>query len=68
MGFSPAYLIHGFQPITSNNIAGQSSSIDWMEILNSGSNDQQILHNKALDLVKGFFAERLRARDALLLG
>ena len=39
-----------------------------MGILNSGTDNQETLHNKALDLVEGFVAERSRARDALLLG
>ena len=44
-------------------------SIDRTEVGdNLGSNDQEILHDKALNLVEGFSAERLRARDVLLLG
>jgi len=67
-GFSPAYLLCGFQPVTSASIIGQSSSIDQTGILNSGSDDQETSHNKTLDLVKGFVVERSRARDVLLLG
>lgn len=67
-GFSPAYLLQGFQPLTSTSIVSPSSSIDRTGISNSGTNDQEILHDKALDLVEGFVAERTRARDALLLG
>ena len=36
--------------------------------MNSGNVDQEVLHDKALNMVKGFVAERARARDALLLG
>ena len=69
-GFSPAYLLRGFQPITSTTIIGQLSSIDRTDILSSGNGDQEIeiLHDKALNLVEGFIMERTRARDALLLG
>lgn len=67
-GFSPAYLLRGFQPVTSTCIIGQSPSVDRTGILNSGSNDQETSHNKALNLVEGFVAERSRARDTLLLG
>ena len=67
-GFSPAYLLQGFQPVTSTYIIGQSSSVDQTGILNSESVDQETSHNKALELVEGFVAERSRARDALLLG
>ena len=68
-GFSPAYLLRGFQPITSATMLNQSPSIDRTKVVkNSESSDQETLHNKALNLVEGFSAERLRARDALLLG
>ena len=67
-GFSPAYLLRGFQPITSTTILNPSSSIDRTGITNSGDADQGILHDKALNLVEGFSAERTRARDTLLLG
>ena len=67
-GFSPAYLLRGFQPITSGTIMSKSPSIDRTGIPNSGDTDQEILHNKALTLVDGFVAERMRARDALYLG
>lgn len=67
-GFSPAYLLRGFQPITSTSIIGQSSSIDRTKISDSGRVDQETLHDKVLDLVEGFTAERTRARDSLLLG
>ena len=67
-GFSPAYLLQGFQPITSGMIISKSPSIDQTEISNSGNIDQETLHNKALALVDGFVAERTRARDALYLG
>ena len=46
----------------------KSPSIDRTGIPNSGDTDQEILHNKALTLVDGFVAERMRARDALYLG
>ena len=67
-GFSPAYLLRGFQPLTSTTIIGQPSSIDRTKISNSGRMDQETLHDKALDLVEGFVAERAKARDALFLG
>lgn len=67
-GFSPAYLLRGFHPITSSTILGQSSSIDWTKISDSGNVDQETIHDKVLDLVEGFAAERAKARDALLLG
>ena len=67
-GFSPAYLLRGFQPVTGTSILGQSASVNRTGILNSGTDDQETSHNKALDLVEGFVAERSRARDALLLG
>ena len=35
-GFSPAYLLRGFQPITSTTIIGPSASIDRAEVLSSG--------------------------------
>ena len=44
------------------------SSIDRTGIPNSGNDNDEILHDKAFDLVEGFVAERARARDALLLG
>ena len=67
-GFSPAYLLWEFQPVTSTYMVSQPPSVDRTGILNSGSNDQEMSHNKALKLVEGFVAERSRARDALLLG
>lgn len=68
-GFSPAYLLRGFQPVTSTTILGQSRGVDRTGILTTGDVDQEIsLHDKALNLVEGFTAERTRARDALLLG
>ena len=67
-GFSPAYLLRGFQPVTGTSILGKSASVNRTGILNSGTDDQETSHNKALDLVEGFVAERSRARDALLLG
>ena len=67
-GFSPAYLLRGFQPITSTTLLNQTPSVDRIETTNSGNVDQGILHDKALNLVEGFNAERTRARDALLLG
>lgn len=67
-GFSPAYLLRGFQPITSTTMVSQPSNINRVEILNLRDSDQETLHDKALDLVEGFVTERTRARDALLLG
>ena len=67
-GFSPAYLLRGFHPLTSTSIISQPSSINRTGISNSGTGDQETLHDKALELVEGFVAERKRARDALLLG
>lgn len=67
-GFSPAYLLRGFQPITSTTMLNQPPSVDRTSALNSEGVDQGILHDKALKLVEGFTAERTRARDALLLG
>ena len=67
-GFSPAYLLRGFHPITSATILGQSSSIDQTKISDSGNVDQETIHDKVLDLVEGFAAERAKARDTLLLG
>ena len=67
-GFSPAYLLRGFQPITSTTILSKPSNIDRTKIFDSGNDDRETLHDKALDLVEGFEAERARARDALLLG
>ena len=67
-GFSPAYLLRGFQPITSTTILSKSSNIDRTEISDSENVNQETLHDKALNLVEGFEAERARARDALLLG
>ena len=67
-GFSPAYLLRGFQPITSTIILNESSSIDRTGIANSGNVNQEVLHDKALNMVEGFVAERVRARDVLLLG
>lgn len=68
MGFSPAYLLRGFQPITSTTILGRPSNIDRTKILDSGNVDQETLHNKVLNLVEGFTAERTRARDTLTPG
>ena len=68
-GFSPAYLLRGFQPVTSTTIMGPSRGVDRTGILTTGDVDQEIsLHDKALNLVEGFTAGRTRARDALLLG
>ena len=67
-GFSPAYLLHGFQPITSTTILNQPSSVDRTNVSDLEKLDQGILHDKAQNLVEGFAAERARARDALLLG
>ena len=67
-GFSPAYLLRGYHPITSTTILSQPSSIDRTRMLSSGNVDQETTHDKVLDLVEGFAAERARARDALLLG
>ena len=67
-GFSPAYLLRGFQPITSTTLLNQSPSVDRTKTTNSGNVNQGILHDKALNLVEGFSAERTWARDALLLG
>ena len=68
MGFSPAYLLRGFQPITSSTVLGRTPSIDRTGISDARNVDQETLHNKALNLVEGFNTERSRARDALLLG
>ena len=64
-GFSPAYLLRGFQPITSTAMLSQPPNIDRTEITDSGIDDQKTLHDKALNLVEGFVAERTKARDAL---
>lgn len=67
-GFSPAYLLRGFHPITGTTMLSQPSNIDRTEIASSGIDDRKTLHDKAFDLVEGFVAERTRARDALVLG
>ena len=67
-GFSPAYLLRGFQPITSTSILSQPANIDRTEISNSGTDDRKTLHDRALNLVEGFTAERTKARDTLALG
>ena len=57
-GFSPAYLLRGFQPITSTTLLNQSPSVDRTKTTNSGNVNQGILHDKALNLVEGFSVER----------
>lgn len=74
--FSPAYLLRGYHPITSSTLISNQEGIDRprgsSEI--GGGEDHEnlegmtILHEKALDIVEGFEAERHKAQEALLIG
>jgi hypothetical protein len=78
-GFSPAYLLRGYHPITASTLIKSPTSIDrpgelppkdnnHMEGGLSMVNEAGVLHEKALTMVSGFEAERRRAQDALILG
>ena len=70
-GFSPAYLLRGYHPITSSTIVHSPSSIT--RPVSQGSNSGGEISSSALDLqasdlVSHFEADRSRAKEALLLG
>ena len=66
-GFSPAYLLRGYQPITGSTLLKSPEAIGRDEILENHPSNEA-LDERALHMAEGFEAERRKARDALLLG
>jgi hypothetical protein len=74
-GFSPAFLLMGYHPTTGSTLMGipttiprPTPSIDHMDNEDNSLTKDGLLHEKSLEMVKGFEAERKCAQDALLLG
>jgi hypothetical protein len=82
-GFSPAYLLRGYHPITGSTLIQNQDSIDRPGDKGAGEKENQdresckdtdyhegtnILHEKSLQMVEQFETERHRAQEALLLG
>ena len=66
-GFSPAYLLRGYHPITGSTLLMSPQAIERDDIQES-STRHEVLDEKALHLTEGFEAERRKAQDALILG
>lgn len=78
-GFSPAYLLRGYTPMTAANILGGQKSIPRplmgnnetnmrsTELMEDIRNTPQVLHEGAQAMMDEFEANRTRAKEALLL-
>ena len=66
-GFTPAYLLRGYHPITGSMLLGGPKAIERDDIHEYHS-QHEVLDEKALHMTEGFEAERRKAQDALLLG
>lgn len=67
-GFSPAYLLRGFHPITSSTLIASNTSIG-RPITQAGieGGDNPIVSETAHEMAEEFKAERSRAKEAILL-
>jgi len=76
-GFAPAYLLHGYTPVTSSTLlhnskgipqpaTGTDSSDEWRGTINQHSGTS--LHPIALEMTEAFLTERHHAQEALMLG
>jgi hypothetical protein len=66
-GFAPAYLLHGYTPITGSTLLHSPISVP-RPILDSDSNNTESLRPDAEEMMEQFNAEQHRAQEALLLG
>ena len=66
-GFSPAYLLRGYHPITRTTLLKSPEPIGRDETLEDHP-EHEALDERALHMTEAFEAEREKARDALLLG
>ena len=67
-GFSPAYLLRGYQPITSSTLISRPAPIErsWNGASIAGG-DILVIDAKAQEMAEEFDANRTRAKEALLL-
>ena len=66
-GFSPAYLLRGYHPITGSTLLNNPEAIGRDDI-RENSTTHEALDENALHLTEAFGAERRKAQDSLLLG
>ena len=70
-GFSPAYLLRGYNPITSSTLIADSDSVVRLsmrtEIEGGDKSEILVAHEIAEQMVEEFKTERDRAKDAILL-
>ncbi len=69
-GFSPAYLLHGYQPKSATTLEADPQDTLGLEAEKNTSEKKKpiAIDEQAHDMIERFTAERSRARDALLLG
>ena len=66
-GFTPAYLLRGYHPITGSTLMGSPQANERGDI-HEDHTGHEVLNEKALHMTEAFEAERRKAQDALLLG
>ena len=66
-GFTPAYLLRGYHPITGSTLLGSPQAIERDDICKDHT-ELEVLDKRALHMTEAFEAERRKAQDALLLG
>ena len=66
-GFSPAYLLRGYHPITRSTLLKSPQAIE-RDNIGENHGEHEALDEKALHMTQAFEAERRKAQDALLLG
>lgn len=72
-GYSPAYLLRGYQPLTATMLDSSSQEISSLEADRttrepSNTGDFELLDAQAQIMMERFVAERNHAKDALLIG
>jgi hypothetical protein len=66
-GFSPAYLLRGYHPITGSSLVPSSEHVTRPEEANIAGGDTLVINEKAQKMIDEFEANRSRAKEALLL-
>ncbi|HXP49451.1 MAG TPA: hypothetical protein VN922_05840, partial [Bacteroidia bacterium] len=70
-GFSPAYLLRGYHPLTQTKILTNPPAVTRpteVQVQTGGDTPRESLHKAAEDMADQFEAERAMAKEALLLG